>query len=35
VEPQEAISPGQSVVLYDRETLLGGGTIQEVYGRDH
>ncbi len=29
--PQEAVSPGQSVVLYDGETVLGGGTIQEVY----
>ena len=29
-EPQEAIAPGQSVVLYDGETVLGGGIIQEV-----
>ncbi|MEW6334523.1 MAG: tRNA 2-thiouridine(34) synthase MnmA [Thermodesulfobacteriota bacterium] len=29
-EPQEAVSPGQSVVLYDRGTVLGGGTIEEV-----
>ena len=29
-EPQEAVAPGQSVVLYDGETVLGGGTIQEV-----
>lgn len=29
-EPQEAIAPGQSVVLYDKETVLGGGTIEEV-----
>ncbi len=26
-EPQRAIAPGQSVVLYDGEYLLGGGTI--------
>ena len=30
-EPQEAVAPGQSVVLYDGETVLGGGVIQEVY----
>ena len=30
-EPQEAIAPGQSVVLYDGETVLGGGIIQEVF----
>jgi tRNA-specific 2-thiouridylase len=29
-EPQEAIAPGQSVVLYDGPTVLGGGVIQEV-----
>jgi len=32
MEPQEAVSPGQSVVLYDDETVLGGGIIQEVFG---
>jgi tRNA-specific 2-thiouridylase len=31
-EPQEAVSPGQSIVLYDNETVLGGGIIQEVFG---
>jgi tRNA-uridine 2-sulfurtransferase len=31
VEPQEAVAPGQSVVLYDGETVLGGGIIQEVF----
>jgi tRNA-specific 2-thiouridylase len=31
-EPQEAVSPGQSVVLYDNETVLGGGIIREVFG---
>jgi len=30
-EPQEAVAPGQSVVLYDGETVLGGGIIQEVF----
>ena len=29
-EPQEAVAPGQSVVLYDGATVLGGGIIQEV-----
>jgi tRNA-specific 2-thiouridylase len=29
-EPQEAVAPGQSVVLYEGETVLGGGIIQEV-----
>ena len=31
VEPQEAVTPGQSVVLYDGETVLGGGIIREVF----
>ncbi len=29
-EPQEAITPGQSVVLYDKDFVLGGGIIEEV-----
>ncbi len=29
-EPQEAVTPGQSVVLYDGDYLLGGGVIKEV-----
>ena len=28
-EPQEAVAPGQSVVLYDGSTVLGGGTIRQ------
>ncbi len=28
--PQESITPGQSIVLYDGNILLGGGTIKEV-----
>lgn len=27
--PQEAITPGQSVVLYDNDTVVGGGIIKE------
>jgi len=26
-EPQKAITPGQALVLYDGEYVLGGGTI--------
>ena len=29
-EPQRAITPGQAVVLYDGDTVIGGGTIAEV-----
>ena len=29
VEPQKSVTPGQSVVLYDRELVLGGGIIVE------
>lgn len=28
--PQRAITPGQAVVLYDGDTILGGGTIETV-----
>lgn len=29
-QPQRAITPGQAVVLYDGDTVVGGGTIREV-----
>jgi tRNA-specific 2-thiouridylase len=29
-EAQRALTPGQAVVLYDGDTVLGGGTIREV-----
>jgi tRNA-specific 2-thiouridylase len=29
--PQKAITKGQAAVLYDGETVIGGGTIHEVY----
>ena len=34
-EAQEAIAPGQSIVLYEDETVLGGGIIEEVWHGDH
>jgi tRNA-specific 2-thiouridylase len=30
-QPQMAITPGQAVVLYDGEVVLGGGTIESVH----
>lgn len=29
-EPQAAITPGQAAILYDGDTVLGGGTIQKT-----
>ena len=29
-EPQRAMTPGQAIVLYDAETVVGGGTITEI-----
>ena len=28
--PQQAITPGQTVVFYDKETVVAGGIIEEV-----
>ncbi len=30
-EPQRAITPGQAVVLYDGDTVIGGGTITQAF----
>ena len=29
-QPQRALTPGQAVVLYDGDTVLGGGTVTEI-----
>jgi tRNA U34 2-thiouridine synthase MnmA/TrmU len=29
-EPQIAITPGQAVVFYDNDTVIGGGTIERT-----
>ena len=34
-EPQRAVAPGQSVVLYDADTVLGGGVVAETFARVH
>ena len=35
VEPQESITPGQAVVLYRDEEVLGGGVIERVIHESH
>lgn len=32
-EPQMAIAPGQAVVFYDGDTVIGGGSIEQVKGK--
>ena len=32
-DPQRAITPGQAVVLYDGDQVLGGGWIERALGR--
>jgi hypothetical protein len=34
-EPQEAITPGQTIVLYDNGMVLASGIIKEVIKRDY
>ena len=34
-EPQMAITPGQAIVFYDGDAVVGGGTIEQVVKRGH
>ena len=33
-EPQRAMTVGQAVVLYDGDTVVGGGTIMRIPGKE-
>jgi len=35
LEPQRAVAPGQSVVFYDGDTVLGGGVVAETFAGVH
>lgn len=32
-DPQKAVAPGQSVVFYDKDTVVGGGIVAETHAR--